>query len=86
MMSSGLSPESPAAKSICTPYGINPCMVQEKVSSMLAALRLSTPNLSPIFLEIFPTVRIATVLLAVQIFTIETRAAIDSSAPLLLFT
>ena len=60
--------------------------MHEKVSRMLAALRLSTPNRSPIFFEIFPTVRIATVLFAVQMFTIETRAAIESSAPRLLFT
>ena len=60
-----------------------PWTQQEKVSNILAAFLLSTPKRSPIFLDIPPTVSIATVLLAVHKFTKETRAAIENSAPLL---
>ena len=53
---------------------------------MLAAFRLSTPYLFPIFFAIAPTVNIATVLFAVQTLTNETKVAIASSAPRLPFT
>ena len=53
---------------------------------MLAALRLSTPYRLPICRAMPPTVRMATVLLAVQMSTRLTRKAMVSSAPLLLLT
>ena len=55
------------------------------VSRILAHLRLSIPNLSPICFAIPPVVIIATVLLAVHTFTIPTNAAILSSALRLVF-
>lgn len=81
MMLGGLSLVRLAAMSICAPYGMMPCMKHEKVSRMLAALRLSTPYLSLILLAIPPTVIIATVLLAVQMSIAETIRPITASAP-----
>ena len=72
---------SPAAISICAPYGMSPCIQHDMVSSMLAHLRLSKSNLSDIFFEIPPTVIIATVLLAVQISHMLTIVAIAIYAP-----
>ena len=56
-------------------------MKQEKVSSIEAVLRGSRPYFSVISRETLPVVRIAMVLLAVQRFAMETRAAMVSSAP-----
>ena len=80
-MLTGLTFASPAAINNCAPYGMIPCMQHEKVSRILAHLRLSRPYLSPIFFASPPVVRMATVLFAVHRLTMLTSVAIDSSAP-----
>ena len=77
---------SPAAISICAPYGIIPCIRQEKVSRILAAFLRSRWNFTAISLAIGPVVIMAIVLLAVHKLAILTRAAMLSSAPLLPLT
>ena len=59
--------------------------VHENVSSILAAFCYRRRICHPDFLEIPPTVGIATVLIAVQTLTRPTSAAIESSAPRLRF-
>ena len=77
---------SPAAISICAPYGIIPCIRQEKVSRILAVFLRSRWNFTAISLAIGPVVIMAIVLLAVHKLAILTRAAMLSSAPLLPLT
>ena len=55
--------------------------MHEQVSSSEAVLRGSMPNLAEIFRASSPTVIIATVLFAVQRFTILTSAAMLNCAP-----
>ena len=83
MMLTGDIPASPAAISICAPYGNMPCVKHEAVSNMLALFLLSTPYFSAISLAIGPVVIIATVLFAVHIFTRQTSKAMLNSALLL---
>ena len=84
-MLTGDMPTSPAAMRSCAPYGIMPCMQHDIVSNIDAHLRLSTLNLSPICFAIPPMVMMATVLFAVQMFTMDTSAAMLSSASRLFF-
>ena len=72
---------NPAAISICAPYGIIPCIRQEKVSRILAVFRRSRWNFCAMSLAIGPVVMMAIVLLAVHKLAILTKAAILSSAP-----
>lgn len=78
-MERGEMEDNSAAMSIWAPYGMMPCMKQEKVSRMLADLRESILKRPAIFLAIGPVVMTAMVLFAVQRFARQTNPAMLSS-------
>ena len=83
MMARGDMDASPDAISSCAPYGRTPCTKQEVISISDAVLRGLILYFSESSLAIGPTVRMAMVLLAVQMLATAVKNDIEASAPLL---